>query len=813
MKIEKFSDYENQEINEKFWQDIKYGLSKLGRYKAGGKILGKGKVTKQAQAEIEETLEKESNKLLKELHAKVKKECEGFPNNRNQGRFLRGVIMYGQFYDSLVAAANKKPGENGYMDPEVCNQIITDLRKIVKKHLDVDLAAVYSVTESQDAETKEEFRLLNEELDSINEEEIFKKLGQLKDRAMDKLFGAKKGSDATQKTTKGQSAKLQKTSGETNIQSDRMSTLQSNKLPLVLAGVGGALGALGWLAQTEWMKNFIIEWFGGDKIVTDTKEIVTNIDGGKPDSKGLVHWMSQINQAQGGGQIQTAGDVTKFIDNFGGAENMKGFFIGNGGGDPLQQVQLLQQACSGNPAASVWTIFTKAAGMAGTMKGGQNLFGISTQANFVGKTIKTEVTKTLVKGAGGAIAAKVAGIGKIMSGIGIALVAAGALVKLLRDKGQRQSRAKTLNDLLQSLQFVKVGEPGKTDNKPEDPNVVEISEKSLYPTMIKNLQALRGILLNQDNVKLEGEGKPGKIETGDTKPLIDKEPTVELDKEEKEEINQIQVDVETDRKKTYDDFLKELTNKWKASQEKAGKNTKPGEGTRERLKRQAKYKELVVDWQKSQEKDGKNTSPGQGTRNRLMRIAKEWAQSATPVKEHILTMSELLLEKDRLGKGANIEVTGQESYLTQAVQNTRKSLKSLQDEKDKGFGISVKFIDDILEKKMDSGTKQPVKDLYQEIYEYLYGSKTKTLSDLGVLYKKESVDVIAKASSRQVIAEKMARFSKRTMQFEGEGFYAGLGKFGDYVEEYNETLKQIMDYYKSQKNERLIHRFNQYKSL
>ena len=187
--------------------------------------------------------------------------------------------MYGQFYDSLVAAANKKPGEEGYMDPEVCNQIITDLRKIVKKHLDVDLAAVYSVTESQDAETREEFRLLNEELDSINEEEIFKKLGQLKDRAMDKLFGAKKGADATQKTTKGQSAKLQQTSGETNVQSDKMSTLQSNKLPLILVGVGGALGALGWLAQTEWMKNFIIEWFGPDKIVTDTKEIVKNING------------------------------------------------------------------------------------------------------------------------------------------------------------------------------------------------------------------------------------------------------------------------------------------------------------------------------------------------------------------------------------------------------------------------------------------------------------------------------------------------------------------------------------------------------
>jgi hypothetical protein len=245
-----------------------------------------------------------------------------------------------------------------------------------------------------------------------------------------------------------------------------------------------------------------------------------------------------------------------------------------------------------------------------------------------------------------------------------------------------------------------------------------VSEKSLYPTMIKNLQALRGILLNQDNVKLQGQselekpGMPGKIAGKPQKP-IDKKP----------------------------------------------------------IKRKDNVKE-----------------------------------------QYIITMSELLLEKDRLGKGANVEVTSQESYLTQAVQNTRKSLKALQDQKDKGFGITVEFIDDILENKMESSTKQPVKDLYKDIYEYLYGDKKRTLSELGVLYK-ESVDIISKSSSRQVIAEKMARFSKRTMQFEGEGFYSGLGKFGDYIEEYNNTLKQIMDYYKSKKNERLVHRFIQYKGL
>ena len=59
----------------------------------------------------------------------------------------------------------------------------------------------------------------------------------------------------------------------------------------------------------------------------------------------------------------------------------------------------------------------------------------------------------------------------------------------------------------------------------------------------------------------------------------------------------------------------------------------------------------------------------------------------------------------------------------------------------------------------------------------------------------------------------MARFSKRSLQFEGEGFYAGLGKFGDYVEEFNKTLKQIMDYQKAkgeEKKESRILRFKNY---
>ena len=43
MNIQKYSDFKLvTEEEEGLWDTIKYGFSKLGRYKAGGKIFGKG---------------------------------------------------------------------------------------------------------------------------------------------------------------------------------------------------------------------------------------------------------------------------------------------------------------------------------------------------------------------------------------------------------------------------------------------------------------------------------------------------------------------------------------------------------------------------------------------------------------------------------------------------------------------------------------------------------------------------------------------------------------------------------------------------
>jgi len=165
---------EKDRLDEGAWETIKYGLSKLGRYKAGGKIFGKGKITKKAEDKVRSILNKESNKLLRGLDNQIREIAPEFPNDKKRITFLRAAITIGQLYDSIVGATKKKDGEEGYMPIDAANTIIADLRELVKKYLDVDLAAVYTTMESE--EKKENILTEEEELilkdDILTEEEI-----------------------------------------------------------------------------------------------------------------------------------------------------------------------------------------------------------------------------------------------------------------------------------------------------------------------------------------------------------------------------------------------------------------------------------------------------------------------------------------------------------------------------------------------------------------------------------------------------------------------------------------------------------------
>ena len=792
MKIVKYSEF-NQELNESFWDDVKYGFSKLGTYRAGGTInpFKKGKVKKAAAAEVEELLKKESNKLLKTVVEDVEKNVSPeFPNCRKKITFLRGIITYGQLYDTISTAAKKSSKEEGYLAPEVANEIIESLRKVVKRYLDVELKAVYTTFESieNDSITEDEILELynyTDELENAINEEFIKKLltgaakgiakgyqaiGNVKDKAMDSMFGAKKGVDDDEvKKIGGQSAKFQSTSGQKNVESERMKGLESNKLPMTLFGVGSALGAFSWLVNTEWFKSLFTTIEHTDKVemiqtTVETKaQILATIKPGEG--------MTQILNRMMGTHLSSSSSPEEFlaaVKTLGGGNVQAGIdaLAAKGGifptSDAAKSALELIAKSPHEHGDTLGQIFQGK--MAGTGKVFGDVFATHPGSTLTGLIVKTIVsaapkiiTTTAVKiGAGYGVAK---GLGAVLGPLGLSLVAAGAVVKLLREKGQRQSRAKTLDNLLQSLVLVSVdvkkqgGEENVEKGGEDTIKKGEVpTEKTIYPLMIKNLKALNSMLISFDGVKAEGEG-------GDKKNQglkIGNEYLYTNKKGEKKKVKLISLthDTSIGSDKTWltkDDVKKDTLASGKAS---------------------------VI----FKDKDGKYTSKSPETAVDSNQL--------TPVKES------LLLEKE-FGKGSrNVEVTKGEDYLTQSLGNIRKSIKSIKDEKDKGIGITTKFLTDILDKKMDSNSKEPIKNLYKEIYSYLYGDKSKTLSDFGPLYK-ESIEILSNKSKSQVVAEKIARLSKRSLQFEGENLYGGLGEFGQDMEEFNVTLKQIMAYMKS----------------
>jgi hypothetical protein len=455
---------EDGSVNEGVWEKIKYGLSKLGRYKAGGKIFGKGKIDKEAAAKIQAIIDKKGNEVIKALDAEIKEKNPEFPNNEKGVEFLNTIMEISAVYDSIVASTNKKPEEEGYLPIDAANGIINDLREYVKKFLDVDLTAAYSVVDEAEGNivelTEEELKALDEAW-CLNETEEDVNVVIEEDEASDvrKALKAQRGDGA-------------------DFGSDRMKTLKSNKLPLLLAGIGGALGGLSWLAQTEWFKNWLEGLLGADQTIT-SPDIIQDVTGGAPDSKGMLHWMGQID----GREMKTGADVQAFIDKF-GADKVQHMFDGNGGGPSSTQIQQLQQLVGGdNASKSVGELFNPSNDTFGSMKGGQNLFGVSKAASFLAQIVIKKGATTLVKGAGTALAAKFAGLGAILGPIGVAILGTGALVKIMRMKGQKQSRAATLNDLYQSIRNIEGGagviEPeGETIDKGSAQDPAKIEDKN-----------------------------------------------------------------------------------------------------------------------------------------------------------------------------------------------------------------------------------------------------------------------------------------------------------------------------------------------
>jgi hypothetical protein len=450
----RLSEQEYQVLQEGLWEKVKYGLAKLGRYKAGGKIFGKGKIDQEAGAKIQSILDKKGNEVIKKLNDIIKQENPEFPNNKEGEKFLKTVIEIATVYDSIIEATKKNPKEEGYLPTDAANSIIADLAEYVKKFLDVDLASAYTVMDSEEEKDgKEDKELLADEVEDINEDEA---------------------ADVR--------AKLQAKKGGKEYDTKRMGKegLKSNKLPMTLAGVGASLGAFSWLVNTQWFRSLFETVTQNPSIeyIKQTVETKSDIFGSIKPGQGMTQLMNEMN-GLGLSPKSSPEDFLAGVKQLGGGNLQDGInALAQDGGifkDPNAAKEVLTEIAK-NPHGhgdSLGEIFQdKWAGTGKSMGDALVTVQGGTLKGLIVKTIVTAVPKIIMKttvkvGAGYAIAK---GFGAVLGPIGIGLVAAGALVKLMRVKGQKQSRAKTLNDLLQSLQPIEAGEstlpPVLPDPKP-----------------------------------------------------------------------------------------------------------------------------------------------------------------------------------------------------------------------------------------------------------------------------------------------------------------------------------------------------------
>lgn len=159
----------------------------------------------------------------------------------------------------------------------------------------------------------------------------------------------------------------------------------------------------------------------------------------------------------------------------------------------------------------------------------------------------------------------------------------------------------------------------------------------------------------------------------------------------------------------------------------------------------------------------------------------------------VLLMESFMFEA--IGEGGSPDranIKGGEDHLTQAFTKLKKAIETLESPKDKGVGVDVKFLNEITSKSLDSKNKEIIKSLFTEVNRYLVGDKKATLNAATDPLYKESIEIISDKNKKIVVAEKIARFTKRALQFDGEGLYGGLGETGKNLQPFVEGMKSIM---------------------
>jgi len=567
-------------LTEGFWDSVQAGIGSF----AGGidNILKKIKLKKEpkgweeAQRIFAKISEKEGHDTVKDLVKAIEQETQEletglgskekdrkFPVNKHANVFFSGVNTIASTYDSIVAATQKKSGQDGYLPPEVANDIIEQLRIVVQKYMadterekggmyasfgggdriegDIDPDAHGMSSEMVESKNLNLNLLLEKdwaaEVEKINAEEEAEK---------QRNSGEEIDPDAEyEKIMRGKSSPV----------FQRMTSL---KAPVVIAGTGAALGALGWIANQPWFHDFVLDTLDIPKTTditdTSTKEVMEKMKTSYFEANPEMKNLGSV-KAGGGGLTQQVSRIMGLDsgENLLGAdasiEDLKNAALKVGGGDldtGLKNIASLTQG-RGNPGkafewmktainnpedigvknigqdGSLWNLFS-----GGTARGGDvaarlkfpgkdvfsvgvgnklNQFVMNAALKTITKSVPKKITVKTLKKVGSAKAAStvalMTGAAPVLAGIGISTVAAGGTLALIRKRAKSASRMGTLNTLLQQLNLIDTPPAENVAPEPESESNVTIT---LYDEegVNENLKRLYNHLFERTEIEITG---------------------------------------------------------------------------------------------------------------------------------------------------------------------------------------------------------------------------------------------------------------------------------------------------------------------
>jgi len=334
-------------LQEGFWDSVQSGIGNF----AGGvdsflkkiKLKKEPKGWEEAQRIFQKIAEKEGHQVVKDLVKAIDSEVKSlesglgskpkdsnFPVNKNRNAFFSGVNTIATTYDSIVAATKKDPGDDGYMPVDIANEIIEQLRIVTQKYMadtERDKGGMYASFGGGDA--KQEAEAANET--EYHEEDV---LAEQDDEGAEGA-GDKKKEEEEKIDPDAEAEKMMR--GQSSQVFNRMTSL---KAPLIIAAMGAAMGALGWIAYQPWFHDWVTDFLGIAK--TDTETISNSWESTLKDSMDRANpEMTELGQIEAGGgglakqvsRLLGLGDSENLLGKDASLEDLKNAALKVGDGD------------------------------------------------------------------------------------------------------------------------------------------------------------------------------------------------------------------------------------------------------------------------------------------------------------------------------------------------------------------------------------------------------------------------------------------------------------------------------------------------